>query len=79
MEEGLEKYFAKELLDGDNQYYCEKCECKTDAYKGLALQKAPYVFALNLKRFSFDWQENKRIKVNSRVSFWVRKNTGEPL
>ena len=33
MEEGLRKYFHTEILDGDNQYSCEKCGKNCDATK----------------------------------------------
>ena len=28
LEEGLQEYFKSELLDGENQYFCERCNAK---------------------------------------------------
>lgn len=41
IEQGLHKYFEAELLEGANQYSCEKCEKNCDAMKGLKLTKVP--------------------------------------
>ena len=69
VEEGLWRYFNSETLDGDNQYMCERCDMKCDAEKGLKLSKVPYILCLNLKRFAYDWERDKRVKVNESVSF----------
>jgi ubiquitin C-terminal hydrolase len=69
IEEGLAKYFKSELLDGDNQYECEKCAKKVDADKGLQLTKVPYVLCLGMKRFEYDWERDARCKVDDRVTF----------
>ena len=63
IEEGIHKYFKSELLDGDNQYMCEKCNKKVDADKGLQLSKVPYVLNIALKRFEYDWERDARCKV----------------
>lgn len=74
IQEGLTQYFKSEILDGDNQYHCEKCEKegrgpKQDAEKGLKLTKVPYILSIGLKRFDYDWERDCRIKVDDEVIF----------
>lgn len=69
IEEALEKYVQPEQLEGDNQYSCTKCACKRDATKGLEFSAFPYLLTLQLKRFDFDWETERRIKLTDRVSF----------
>ena len=43
--------------------------CQVEALKGLSLVRLPEVLTLHLKRFVFDWQLNRRIKLNDVVQF----------
>lgn len=69
IEEALKAFVQPETLDGNNQYFCEKCNKKCDAHKGLKFKKFPYVLTLHLKRFDFDYQTLHRIKLNDKVTF----------
>eukprot|EP00026_Physarum_polycephalum_P000727 Phypoly_transcript_00728.p1 GENE.Phypoly_transcript_00728~~Phypoly_transcript_00728.p1 ORF type:complete len:1258 (+),score=338.52 Phypoly_transcript_00728:104-3877(+) len=69
VEEALHKFVTPEVLDKENQYSCEKCAKKVDAIKGLKIEKFPYLLTLQLKRFDFDFQTMRRIKLNDRVTF----------
>jgi ubiquitin C-terminal hydrolase len=69
VEEALFKFVEPEVLSGDNQYSCEKCSKKVNALKGLKFTKFPYVLTLQLKRFDFDYQTMRRIKLNNKVTF----------
>lgn len=69
VEEALEKYVQPEHLEGDNQYFCTQCDCKRDATKGLEFSSFPYLLTLQLKRFDFDWETERRIKLSDRVTF----------
>jgi ubiquitin carboxyl-terminal hydrolase 47 len=69
IEEALKAFVQHETLDGNNQYFCEKCNKKCDAHKGLKFKKFPYVLTLHLKRFDFDYQTLHRIKLNDKVTF----------
>lgn len=69
IEEGLKAFVQPETLDGNNQYFCEKCNKKCDAHKGLKFKKFPYILTLHLKRFDFDYQTLHRIKLNDKVTF----------
>eukprot|EP00123_Amoebidium_parasiticum_P011836 comp20930_c1_seq1/m.27948 comp20930_c1_seq1/g.27948 ORF comp20930_c1_seq1/g.27948 comp20930_c1_seq1/m.27948 type:complete len:586 (-) comp20930_c1_seq1:87-1844(-) len=53
VEEALKKFTAKEKLDGNNKYKCEKCQRKVLAVKQLQVLEAPLVLSLHLKRFDY--------------------------
>jgi uncharacterized UBP type Zn finger protein len=63
VEEGLANCFSSERLDGGNQYQCDVCQCKCDADKGTSLSQPPYILCINLKRFEYDWERDRRVKV----------------
>jgi len=69
VQEALGRFVQPELLEGDNQYLCTKCNKKVDAKKGLKLLSVPYLLMLQLKRFDFDYETMQRIKLNDRVEF----------
>ncbi|CAD7004861.1 unnamed protein product [Ceratitis capitata] len=69
IEEALRAFVQPETLDGNNQYFCEKCNKKCDAHKGLKFKNFPYILTLHLKRFDFDYQTMHRIKLNDKVTF----------
>lgn len=66
VEEALRAFVEPETLNGNNQYFCEKCNRKCDAHKGLKFTKFPYILTLHLKRFDFDYQTFHRIKLNDK-------------
>jgi ubiquitin carboxyl-terminal hydrolase 47 len=69
IQSSLAAYTQPELLCGDNQYFCDNCNKKVDALKGLRFREFPYYLVLQLKRFDYDWSTLQRIKLNNRVSF----------
>jgi len=69
IEEALQKFIEAETLTGDNKYNCESCHGARDAIKGLKFTKFPYLLALQLKRFDFDFVHMRRQKLNDRVTF----------
>ncbi|XP_018335481.1 ubiquitin carboxyl-terminal hydrolase 47 [Agrilus planipennis] len=69
VEEALRAFVQPETLDGNNQYFCEKCNKKCDAHKGFKFTKFPYLLTLHLKRFDFDYSTMHRIKLNDKVVF----------
>lgn len=69
IEEALRAFIQPEILNGNNQYSCGKCEKKCDAHKGLKFSRFPYILTLHLKRFDFDYQTFHRIKLNDKVTF----------
>ncbi len=69
VQEALNKFVQPELLEGENQYLCTRCNKKVDARKGLKLLSCPYLLMLQLKRFDFDYDTMQRVKLNDRVEF----------
>jgi len=69
IEEALQNFIQPEILEGENQYYCESCTTKVDAIKTLKFSSFPYILTLQLKRFDFDYNIFRRVKLNDRVSF----------
>ena len=77
VEEALENYVTPEVLEGENQYECEKCAKKVNAWKGLKFKTFPPLLTLQLKRFDLNYQTMQRIKLNDYVSFPVILNMNE--
>ena len=65
----LENYLKPDVLEGENQYQCSKCEMKVDALKGFRLVKCPKILSLSLNRFTLDYSTFMRVKIMDRVSF----------
>ncbi|KAF8817763.1 putative Ubiquitin carboxyl-terminal hydrolase 64E, partial [Cardiosporidium cionae] len=69
LEKALQNYLYVETLEGDNQYACDSCNKKCDAFKGTWLAKLPPTLTIQIKRFLFDFVTLMRTKVNDKVSF----------
>ncbi|KAI9138665.1 hypothetical protein BKA69DRAFT_1040757 [Paraphysoderma sedebokerense] len=54
LEDCLNSFFSTELLQGQEQYKCERCKVNTDTEKTLRLMKAPEILVITLKRFRHD-------------------------
>ncbi|XP_053398003.1 ubiquitin carboxyl-terminal hydrolase 47-like isoform X2 [Mercenaria mercenaria] len=67
--EALEAFVQPETLEGRDQYFCEKCNKKCDAHKGLKFLSFPYLLTLQMKRFDFDYATMHRIKLNDKMTF----------
>lgn len=67
--EALQLYTTPDILTGDNRWFCETCDHKVDALKGLGFKDLPYFLTLQLKRFAYDPATWRRIKLNDRISF----------
>lgn len=52
--DALEKYLEEEMLSGNEQWFCEKCDARVSATKKIDLWKLPPVLVLHLKRFEFN-------------------------
>ncbi|XP_050432536.1 ubiquitin carboxyl-terminal hydrolase 47 [Adelges cooleyi] len=72
--EALQGFTQPETLDGNNQYFCERCNKKCNAHKGLKFSKFPYIMTLHLMRFDFDYNTMYRIKLNDKVEFPLKLN-----
>ena len=58
-----------ELLHGENQYFCEVCNSKSDAEKGYKLKQIPPILTFSLNRFEYDLQTLERKKVTKKFEF----------
>ncbi|CDW84271.1 ubiquitin carboxyl-terminal hydrolase 40 [Stylonychia lemnae] len=67
--ESLQKFFAFDKLDGDNQLFCDHCNEKTDTLKGQRITKLPPILTICLARFDIDYTKWERIKVNDRFEY----------
>ncbi|KAI8111447.1 hypothetical protein M9435_003948 [Picochlorum sp. BPE23] len=69
LEESMGALLAPEILEGDNQYYCDHCGQKQDAARQLIVKDLPPVLCLSLQRFVFDLQKMDRVKASDKFSF----------
>ena len=58
-----------EKLEGDNKYFCSKCNKKCDAEKFYRFIKFPKIFFIQLGRFFYDFQIDQRRKIDDYFSF----------
>lgn len=65
----MRQYTREEVLDGDNAYFCERCQMKQRTLKRLTFNSLPPVLCLQLKRFGFDWERQVAVKSNQAFSF----------
>ena len=72
VEDSLRLFVEGEVLDGDNAVYCSRCAAKRPTLKRTALDAdkgLPPNLYLHLKRFDFDLETFRKVKVNDRCSF----------
>eukprot|EP01122_Echinamoeba_exundans_P011309 TRINITY_DN4451_c0_g2_i1.p1 TRINITY_DN4451_c0_g2~~TRINITY_DN4451_c0_g2_i1.p1 ORF type:complete len:2854 (+),score=629.03 TRINITY_DN4451_c0_g2_i1:307-8868(+) len=69
LEESLDLFVKGDLLDGDNKYFCDKCNKRVDALKRCCLKTLPNNLVVHLKRFDFDFELLRRSKVNDYCEF----------
>lgn len=62
-------YTKVEKLEGQNKYFCEKCDSKQDAEKGIQFSKLPYILSIQILRFTFDVETCENIKIGSKCEF----------
>lgn len=71
MELSLLNTLRPETLDGDNCYFCSRCQAKFAAEKGVEYSGFPKLLLFNCNRFVFDLNTFQRVKVNDRFEFPV--------
>ncbi|XP_070564811.1 LOW QUALITY PROTEIN: ubiquitin carboxyl-terminal hydrolase 40-like [Ptychodera flava] len=62
-------YNEMELMSGNNQYKCEKCQKLVDATKGAKLRTLPPILTVSLLRFSYDFVKFERYKETGKFTF----------
>ncbi|XP_065657355.1 ubiquitin carboxyl-terminal hydrolase 24 isoform X3 [Hydra vulgaris] len=72
LEASLEQFVRKEVMEGENAYYCEKCCEHRTTVKRTCIKSLPPVLVFQLKRFWYDWERNRAIKFDDFFSFpWI--------
>jgi ubiquitin carboxyl-terminal hydrolase 9/24 len=69
IQESLKFFIEGEMLEGDNAYFCEKCEKKVNTLKRCCIKRMPNILNLVLNRFEFDFDTMQKIKVNDYCEF----------
>nr|CAB3267565.1 ubiquitin carboxyl-terminal hydrolase 48-like [Phallusia mammillata] len=69
LEDSLKQFVAGEKLEGDNSYFCEKCNEKRAAVKRTCIKSLPPVLVIQLKRFSYDWEAGRSLKFDHYFQF----------
>jgi ubiquitin C-terminal hydrolase len=70
LEMAFDNFVKPEILEKDNQYFCEKCNKKVNqAAKFIRFNKFPKILFIQLSRFEFDFQTGDRKKIYDSVSF----------
>jgi hypothetical protein len=55
----FDEFKKPEILDQDNQWYCNKCKTHVQATKKIEIYKAPPIFIISLKRFKQEKSSNR--------------------
>ena len=63
LDDSLDILREEELLDENNEWFCEKCKKKQRAIKKIEIYNAPKILIIQIKRF------NQRDKINTKVNF----------
>jgi len=69
IELAIQRYMKPEILDQDNMYFCDKCQKKVSAERGVRFLKMPKLLNVIIRRFDFDYFTFQRVKLNDRVEF----------
>lgn len=67
--DGLLDFVAGEVLEGSNAYQCDDCGKKVKAARRVLIEKLPKVLILTLRRFEFNFDMMKRVKINDFCEF----------
>ncbi|KAH8741574.1 USP31 protein [Cryptosporidium ryanae] len=69
IEQAFDNFFNQELLSEENQYMCDKCQCKRDAVKSCLITELPPYLHVCLQRYCYDSVSKARKKVSVPVDF----------
>jgi len=67
VEEALKSLSAPDVLNGDNKYACDVCQCKRDATRQAKVSAVPQVLCLQLLRFVFDPATLAKLKLKDHI------------
>ena len=74
IQKSLESFIEGEMLEGENAYHCEKCDKKVTTLKRICFKKLPNHLILVLKRFEYDFDYDRRVKINDYCEFPTKLN-----
>lgn len=72
--ESLESFKEGEVLEGSNAYQCDHCEQKVTAIRRVCIKYLPNTLFITLRRFEFDYDTMKRLKLNDYCEFPMEIN-----
>lgn len=67
--DSLESLVKGETLEGDNAYQCDLCNAKVTAQRRLGLRHLPNILIVALRRFDYNLDTMRRMKVNNYYEF----------
>ena len=67
--ESLDTLLEGELMNGDNCIYCSQCDKKFPAIKNQCFKILPRILMFVLKRFEFNYDTNRKLKINDYYEF----------
>ncbi|KYQ94124.1 hypothetical protein DLAC_04405 [Tieghemostelium lacteum] len=67
--ESFNSFVEPEYLVGNNKYKCEGCDTRVDAMKRCLIDKLPNTLILHMKRFEYDLDNMRNIKLNDFCEF----------
>lgn len=77
IKESLDSFVEGEMLEGDNAYFCEKCEKKVNTLKRCCIKRMPNVLFMVLKRFEFNYDTMTKFKINDYCEFPMSINMSD--
>ncbi|KAL3923845.1 MAG: hypothetical protein SGILL_001411 [Bacillariaceae sp.] len=67
--EALSSLCETEIMEGNNQVFCDNCKKNTDTVLRTTISELPNMMILSLKRFDLDYTTFETVKLNSRCEF----------
>ncbi len=69
LEEALDSWVKSDKLEGDNAYYCDQYGRKVNALKRCCIKQLSNTLIFHLKRFDYDYINNRKVKLNDYFQF----------
>lgn len=69
LEEALDLFVKGDILEGENQYFCDQYDKKINVVKNCYFKELPDTFVITLKRFEFDYNSMVKMKINDYFEF----------
>jgi len=65
----IKNFSNAEVLKDDDKFHCDKCKGLHDAEKKVLIKNLPNTLIIHLKRFKYDDQLKRLVKLNYKVAF----------